>query len=223
MTTREVTARLTLIGLLVLGAAGAGCAGPVYELYPPATGERVRPVYVTNHGWHTGIAVRREDIPEDLWPEHRDLPSSEYVEVGWGDRDFYVAPEGTPWLALKAVFWSAASVLHVVGFTGPVERFFSGREIVEIRVAERGFRELAAFFQDAYARDGGRPIVLSPGHYPNSRFYLAREKYSLLRTCNTWTARALRSAGLPVTPADAVTASDLMDQVRKLGKVVPPA
>jgi hypothetical protein len=105
--------------------------------------------------------------------------------------------------------------LHIVGFDGPVERFFSDREIVEIRVAERGFRDLAAFVQDAYARDGGRPIVLGLGQSANSRFYLAREKYFLLKTCNTWTARALRSAGLPVTPLTAVTAANLMDQVRK--------
>ena len=220
MTTRDVIGRLALVGLLVFGAA-AGCAGPVHGLYPPALGEPVKPVYVINHGWHTGIAVRREDISEAVWPEHRDFGHFEYVEVGWGNRDFYVAPEGTLWLALKAVFWPTSSVLHVVGFDGPVERFFRDREIVEIRVSDRGLREFAAFVQDAYARDGARPIVLGPGQFANSRFYLAREKYFLLKTCNTWTARALRSAGLPVTPLAAVTAANLMDQARKLGKVVP--
>ena len=213
----------TVVGLLVFSALLAGCAGALQGLYPPAPGELVKPVYVINHGWHTGIAVRRADIPQGVWPEHGDFADFEYVEVGWGDRDFYVAPEGTLWLAVKAVFWPTPGVLHVVGFDGPVDRIFRKREIVEVLVSDRGFRQLAVFLQDAYARDeSGRATPLGPGQYPNSRFYVARDKYFLLRTCNTWTARALRSAGLPITPLYAVTAGNVMGQARRFGKDVEP-
>jgi len=212
-----------LVGLLLLGSVLAGCAGPIEGFYPPAPGESVKPVYVINHGWHTGIAVRRADVPEGVWPEQHDFADSEYVEVGWGDRDFYLAPEGTSWLAFKAVVWPTPGVLHVVGFDGPVDRFFRRGEIVEVLVSDRGFRRLAAFVHDAYARDeSARTTPLSPGQYASSRFYVAREKYFLLRTCNTWTARALRSAGLPITPLYAVTAGNVMAQARGFGKVVAP-
>ncbi|MDP2702217.1 MAG: DUF2459 domain-containing protein, partial [Candidatus Rokubacteria bacterium] len=60
------------------------------------------------------------------------------------------------------------------------------------------------------------------GQYANSRFYVAREKYFLLKTCNTWTARALRSAGLPITSLYAATAGSVMHQTRTLGKVLKP-
>jgi uncharacterized protein (TIGR02117 family) len=202
-------------------ALSSACAGPVHGLYPPAEGEAVRAVYVISHGWHTGIAVRTDDIPSDLWPEHRDFAGAEYVEVGWGNRAFYMAPRGTLWLALRAVFWPTESVLHVVGFRGPVDRAFPLAEIVEIRVSDRGLRELAAFVQDAYARNpAGEPIRIGPGQYPGSHFYLAREKYFLMKTCNTWTASALRSTGAPVTPIFAVTAGGLMEQARKIGRRV---
>ena len=105
-------------------------------------GEAVRLVYVTDHGWHTGIVVRQADIPVGLWPTQRDFAGSEYVEVGWGDRNFYLAPQGTLWLALKAAFWSTSVVLHVIAFDGPPHRFFAGREVVALRVSERGFRRL---------------------------------------------------------------------------------
>jgi hypothetical protein len=40
----------------------------------------------------TGIAVRPADIPEGVWPEHRQLGAAEQLEVAWGDREFYMAP-----------------------------------------------------------------------------------------------------------------------------------
>ncbi|MDP6343627.1 MAG: DUF2459 domain-containing protein, partial [Alphaproteobacteria bacterium] len=52
--------------------------------------------------------------------------------------------------------------------------------------------------------------------YPGSRFYEGAGEYHLLNTCNTWTARALRQAGLAVDPGNAVTADDLMAQLRPL-------
>ena len=212
-------AAVALVGLMVFGAAAAGCAQSIEGLYPPAPAELVKPIYVINHGWHTGIAVRRADIREGAWPEPVDLADSEYLEVGWGNREFYMATEGTLGMALKAVLWPSPAVLHVVGFDGPVQQFFPEREIVEILVSEPGFQRLAAFIGDAYAKDGsGRTTVLGGGQYANSRFYAARERYSLLKTCNTWTARALRSAGLPITPIYAVSAGNVMAQTRPLGR-----
>jgi hypothetical protein len=54
--------------------------------------------------------------------------------------------------------------------------------------------------------------------YGDSRFYPGRESFSLLRTCNVWTAQGLRDAGLPVS--DAITREGLMSQVRGIGKSV---
>jgi uncharacterized protein (TIGR02117 family) len=206
------------IWLVLLVALCAGCAGALQEPYPPAEGEAVRLVYVTDHGWHTGIVVRQSDVPAALWPTHRDFPGSKYVEIGWGDRNFYLAPQGTLWLALKAAFWSTSAVLHVIAFDGPPNRSFPGREVVALRVSEHGFRQLADFVGAAWATDeSGEPIRLGPGLYPLSRFYLANGKYSLLRTCNAWTATALRAAGLPINPTFVVTASQVMNEARSFG------
>lgn len=202
-------------GALLLAAAvlASGCVGPVLGLYPPRPGEAVRSVWVVNHGWHTGIVVRRQDVPGGLWPQLRDFADSELVEVGWGDRDFYMAPAGTSGMTLKAALRPGPSVLHVVGFSGPVEHYFAAGEIVELKLSAPGFARLAAFVGDAYAKDeAGAVVRLGPGQYPNSRFYLARETYHALKTCNTWTAKALRAAGCPITPLYALTAGNVMYQ-----------
>ena len=213
---------LCLAGGMVLVALASGCLGPVRGLYPPSPGERVKSVWVINHGWHTGVAVRRDDIPEAVWPEHLDLPKSEFIEVGWGNEDFYLAPQGTVWLAIKAVVWPTPSVLHLVAVDDPVGRFLRARDVVELRVSEPGFSRLAAFVEQAYERDAsGRAVPLGPGQYWNSRFYRARERYFLLKTCNTWTAQALRMTGAPITAPYALTAGNVMGQVRRLATAEP--
>ena len=214
-----VTRRAHVLACLALAWAAWGCAGPLVSLYPPPPGDASVSVWVVRHTWHTGLVVRRADVAAGAWPARADFPGAAYLEVGWGDRDFYQAPEGTLWLALKAALWPTDSVLHVAAFAEPPERFFAGSEVVSVRLSARGFQRFAAFVADAHARDDrGRAIRLGPGKYGASRFYLGRERY-LLTTCNVWTARALRAAGLPITPAWALTAGNVMFQVRRAAGV----
>jgi uncharacterized protein (TIGR02117 family) len=180
-------------------------------------------VFVVRHAWHTGIVLRRQDIPADLWPERDDFPGVEHLEIGWGDRQFYQARDPSPGMALRAAIFPGPSVLHVAGFSGPVTRFFAGAEVLEARLALPDFGRLCAFIGGAHARDpSGRSIPLGAGLYGASRFYAGRERYSVLTTCNMWTARALRAAGLPVVPARAFTAGSVMRQLRAIG-LGPPA
>jgi uncharacterized protein (TIGR02117 family) len=197
----------------------AGCLGPIAGLYPPPPGEPSRTVWVVDHGWHTSLVVRAEDIPADLWPERADFPGARLLEVAWGDRDFYVAPRGTIALALKAVFASTGSVLHVVGVTLPVTRYFPDNEVVELDLSGPGFVALVRFIDAAHQRGPGtRAPRLGAGLYGDSGFYPSGAGYGLLTTCNTWTASALRAAGLGITPLWAVTAGGVLAQVRPLGR-----
>jgi uncharacterized protein (TIGR02117 family) len=201
----------------------AGCLGPIADLYPPRPQSPERLVWVVDHGWHTSLVVRTADVAGDRWPERSDFASAQFLEVAWGDRDFYTAPRGTLALALRAAVASRGSVLHVVGFDEAVPRYFPASEIVEVALSMRGFDALVQFIDDAHARgDAPRARRLEPGLYGDSGFYPARARYSLLNTCNTWIASALRAAGCPITPLWAATTSGVLVQVRPLGRVLPP-
>jgi uncharacterized protein (TIGR02117 family) len=176
-------------------------------------------VWIVDHGWHTGLVVRVDDIPDGLWPERADFPGARFLEVAWGDQDFYAAPEGTLGLALRAVFASKGSVLHVVGFSAPVARYFAASEVIEVTLSRPGFEALVRFIDAAHAREAGRRATrVAPGLYGDSGFYPAGGRYSLLTTCNTWIASALRAAGCPVTPLWAATPGGVLVQVRRLGR-----
>jgi len=204
--------------LLTLGACATAPAGPAPRNDGPAVS-----FWLVTQDAHTGIAVRRADIPAGLWPESRDFPLADYLEVGWGERNYYMGRDQGFWGTLRVALGSNPSVLHVAGIRGPLPGSFPASEIVELSLPAAGYERLIRYIQDAYDRSVA-PVVapLGPGLYGDSRFYPGRESFSLLRTCNVWTAQGLRDAGLPVS--DAITREGLMSQVRRIGKSVqePP-
>jgi len=214
----EVWSTLRVAGLLAAIVPAGGCLGPVGDLYPPLADEPAVTISVLDHGWHTAIVVRRADVDRALWREVDDFPEATFVEVAWGDREFYMARPATPWLAIKAAFLASESVLHVVGFSAPVAPYFAESEVVELRLSRRGFDAMTRFIHEEYQRDReDRALRLERGLYGSSWFYAARSRYHLFNTCNTWVARALSMAGLAVTPSGVITANDGMRQVRRVG------
>lgn len=196
----------------------AGCAGPIKSLYPPAPGETPRSIYVINHGaLHTGLAVKRSDIPAGLWPANRDYAKSKYLEVGWGDDDGYRKPL-TVGIAVKALAGSRRTVLLVDGFNAVREKVNTPRfTVVQVDLSDRGFARLCRHIEQTYAfDDAGQPIRLDKG------WYRARGTYSAFHTCNTWAAEGLRQAGYPITPAYCLTPGPLLSQVRRFGRVLRP-
>ena len=172
-------------------------------------------VFVVHDAWHSAIVAKKADIPAGVLPEIEDFPSAEYLEFSWGDRDYFPAPDGGLGLALKAAFWSSGSVLHVVGFRDTVETTFPGAEIIEVVLSKESFQGLIKFISETFSRPyPPTPAEPRPGLFPNGRFYSAEGKFSVLRTCNTWVAEALRAAGLPISPSYVITAGNLGNQVR---------
>ena len=178
-----------------------------------ATESRELTIYVVRHGWHTGIALPHAELPAGAWPESVHFPQARYIEFGWGDRDFYMTPGFNVWYALKALFWPTASVLHVVGLTrNPTDEFF---DVAEVSITRAGLENLLDYVNSSFERTGREAAVpLGPGQYGVSAFYASHERFHLFKTCNVWTARALRAAGLPISSS--VSAERIMDQARRL-------
>lgn len=198
----------------------SGCLSPVTDLYPD--GPELRPVtaYVVSHGWHVGIVAESEYVRHYL-PEHENIPDSKWLKFGWGDGRYYTDSEAGFWLALRAALWPTRSVLHVVGIDVPIERYFPYSTIVEVNISESGAEEMGKFIAERFRLDDdGAPIFVSSGLYGNSYFFEANGRYYLPKTSNTWTARALRQTGYPITPFYSITSGNVIQQARKDGKVI---
>lgn len=184
----------------------AGCATSAREKH--VSGEI--PLYVVGHGWHAGFAMRAADIDFARW---RPLPhpaGARYIEVGWGERDYYPARKFNLWYGFKALAWPTPGVLQVVGFDEPPARQFPASEVIELRVSRAGFERLLAYIAASFERDAA-PIA--PSLYATGAFYPSREKFHLFQNSTVWVARGLRAAGIEVRSS--LTAGGLMAQLRR--------
>lgn len=201
----------------MLCAVLAACAAPLRDRFPPtADAADNHRIWVVSHSWHTGIVVDRAEARGLLAALDDAFPEARYVELGWGDEGFYTAPGGAPvlGLAVKALFTSRGSVLHVVGLLRPPAEEFPLARVEPLVVSDAGFRAMLAAINRSFRRDAaGRGIALRQGIYGNSLFFMALGRYWALYTCNNWTASMLRETGCPITSAYALTAGNTMHQV----------
>lgn len=205
--------------LLLAACAGQTHTGEAWRCAPQSSS--CATVFVVYDAWHAAIVVPKADLPIAGFPELADFPRARHIEFSWGDQDYFPDPSSGVFMALKAAFWSSGSVLHLVGFDQEVQRFYPTARVVELRLAQPAYERLTAFVSASFKRAGAEQSAPARrGLYTYSRFYPSTLEFSLLNTCNTWVARALQAAGLPVTPGGVITAGQLGDQ---LGAIAAPA
>jgi uncharacterized protein (TIGR02117 family) len=156
--------------------------------------------YVISNGFHSGLVVRKTDVPREIWPEVDAIPDHPWIEIGWGSEVFYGAKKITAPVVFSAVVPNP-SVLHVVGWDAPPQIAYAAGDLVRLEVDQAQFVALCRGLHDSYERDeAGNPQYLGPGVYGDSAFFRARGKYYFPNTCNVWTARLLKTAGVTIVP-----------------------
>jgi uncharacterized protein (TIGR02117 family) len=205
---RSMAASLLLV---LLGACASRPGVPHPELACPPQ----RSYQVVNHGSHLGLVVPAGDLIREVPGLAPEFGTARFLEIGWGDAFYYPEPEPGWFAGLRALFWPTDSVLHVAGLADDPRETFVNLEIIELQVADAGYRQLIAFFAQAFALSPeGEPVATGPGQYGHSLFYRAHGTYHLFRTCNTWTAQAIAVSGLPVRSRGVIGAEAVMKQIR---------
>jgi len=205
-----------LFGLLTL-LVGCASLPPVVATGPENPGDRPVAVYVLGHGWHTGIVVPAGEMLARLPALKSRFGDASFIEFGWGDRDFYQAGEITAGLALKASLWPTPAVMHVAAVPAAVSAYFPRSEVHRLCLSRSGFEALLRFIAGSFHRaDGDGLLPLGRGLYGDSHFYEAVGDYTLFNTCNTWTAKGLKSAGFDIDPATKATAGSVMEYLREV-------
>lgn len=195
--------------ILVSGCSTIPNATTVSEQRQPAS---YQAIFIVSHGWHTGIVYPREELLSFIPELRHRFGDAQYLEIGWGDKDFYQAQEVTAAITLKAIFWSTESVVHVVSVpTSPYESF-PNSEIRLLCLDQAQLQSLGQFISNSFHRDQqGKIVVSDQGLYGDSQFYAGEGRFNMFNTCNKWTARGLESAGYDIDPSSTLTASSVMD------------
>ena len=170
-------------------------------------------ISVVNNGWHAGIVLKVKDIDNSIWKVGEMFKEFKYIEVGWGDEDFYKNQDPSIWMTLKAGLVPTSSVVHLRAIRQNELNRFSKDKIVNLTISEKGFKQLSIFIQNSFAKEDDKFIELSKGLYTNSIFFLSSKKYHIFNTCNVWTAQALKSAEIDISPPTSITTDNLFSQI----------
>ena len=178
-------------------------------------------IFIVNHGWHTGIVVPAKKIQNQL-PKLRerfgDIP---YIEFGWGDKDYYQAKEITSGLTLNAILWPTESVIHAVAVPEKADKYFANSVVEILCLSGREYSSLLRFISESFYKDEhGEILELKGGIYGNSQFYKGVGNFYLMNTCNKWTAKGLKSAGIDISPTFKLTADSIMDYLKEYRKAL---
>ncbi len=178
------------------------------------------PVYVSNvNNFHTEIALPVTNEAFD-WRQHldlnrlgRDADLYKYLSFGWGNKQFFMNAAYDPTTIFKVMFIPSPTVMHVWGHTESKLRSDSDFELRRVNLSKSQYLKLVQFINDSFDRSTDNKInYLRQGLYPDSGFYDAKGSYSALRTCNVWTAEALRVADIN-TPVWAALAPAVSKQI----------
>lgn len=124
-------------------------------------------------------------------------PNARWLVFGWGGRAFYI--ETPAWSELKPVpllkgLTIDRSVIHadVAGeIVEPSDR------VTGFEIDTEEYERLLSFIEASFAPMNGRIEAIPDTAYgQNDRFFEANGWFSAIVGCNTWTAKALREAGL---------------------------
>lgn len=226
-----------LLALGVLGAAAVITARPADPtLWPPRPDARQIDIVVTSNGYHAGLALPRAALAEAassrgypaLIAVTQRFAAFDWIEFGWGDREFYravpTAADVTLRLALRALFLPGnTAVLHVVGLDREPEQVFSA-EFVRVPLSIAGFDRLLVKLDASFVPpQAGALPDLGRGLYGPSLFYPANGKFSILHVCNHWIDDLLGAAGLPAAPVLATVPAGLMLNLRWRAGLPPTA
>ena len=193
------------------------CSGEhiVVKPSPDADSVRSQRMFVVSHGWHTGIVIPAQDLNLSI-PELRErFGDVAYYEIGWGDNGFYQSQEITAGLTLQAMFWSQGAVIHIVAVPDSPKDYFSKSEVIDTCLTDKEAASIRSYIANSFAHDAnGRVTRRAQGIYGDSQFYDGKGRFSLLNTCNAWTAKGLENAGLDISPEFNLTAGSVMEYLR---------
>lgn len=178
-------------------------------------------IYVSSISWHTGVLLPANSLPDSLWPQGHGYADASYLEIGWGEADYYPSPGFNLWYGVKAVLWPTSSVLHVNPIYRQPEEYYSDTEVVRIEVNEEQLRRLTRFLLKEFElNENGKVIPAAEGLYADSYFYEGSSNYFFPKTSNVWAAKALKKAGFSISPIWYQNTGWLLNKAENFGELV---
>ncbi|WP_430254557.1 TIGR02117 family protein [Neorhizobium sp. DAR64872/K0K18] len=202
---RRLLLAIPVIGLLIVLAVAIGTfvPRPLFAPDPPHASENTRRILVLSNPIHTDLVI---PLDAETRASYSFLdssgipvadPAAEWLVIGWGGRSFYL--ETPTWADLKPMpafraLTIDSSVMHV-DVAGGIDDTHPAVQAFDLDADQ--FQAMSDFIRASFVEVDNKVVPIpGAGYGVYDRFFEAHGSFNALVGCNTWTARALRAAGL---------------------------
>ncbi|MEM7077228.1 MAG: DUF2459 domain-containing protein [Pseudomonadota bacterium] len=157
-------------------------------------------LWLAVEGKHTNLVLRTDDTHGQLPLPEAQLPAGRYVMLSWGDAAYYQASRKTLRMTLRALFLPTQAAINARALTSLSEapQTRAQASLYGFKLRSNEMADLLAYVRSALVVRDGEAVGLGGNSHVGGQFYLAHDRrYSLLYTCNNWTAALLRAGGQP--------------------------
>ncbi|MHB8929777.1 MAG: DUF2459 domain-containing protein [Melioribacteraceae bacterium] len=179
-------------------------------------------IYLVKVNWHTGLMIPVNDFTKKILPVLSYFDGFKYVDIGWGDAEFYQSPGFNICLAVNAILVPTPTVIRIDGYKFPIERVIEWREFaIQFVLTKERFLRMADFINQSFKYDDYKKVIISLRDKEKPIiFFKSDHYYFFMRTCNTWAAEAIQSTGVEIDTFGLVTAGQLYSKLSRFGKIL---
>lgn len=162
------------------------------------------PIFVETNGVHVSLIVPISEAGEDLSdlirPEDLSDPMlyGTHAMIGWGQAGVY--RNAPTWADVRsgdvvsATLGSDETILHIYHLVNPQPNEY--RKMLHVNRSQ--YKNIIDQIRANFNLDDQRRSKADPGYGANDLFYDSHGHYSAINTCNNWTGRVLKNAGVRV-------------------------
>ena len=174
-------------------------------------------LHLIRDGVHTFLVLPASALIGKLPQLEPYLAPDSLAEVGWGDYHYYGADYQPLWLALKALFMPTASVLSLRSLNNLREGLHDSAKLYRINIGHGLMNSVAQYVSGYFDVDNCGELNILRQIKSGTQFFKSRGTYLLFNSCNHWTSRGLREAGLTMRPQLNFLAGQVERSLKKNG------
>lgn len=179
-------------------------------------------IYLIKNYWHTGIVFPVNEETLALIEALEYFKNRKFIDIGWGDEEFYQHPGFNLFLAAKAILYPTASAIRIEGFDYDDVNIYLSQcdEAIEIPLEKNELDTICTFINQAFEQDKKNEFhILSSRQDGRLIFFKSIYKYHLFNTCNTFVAKAFEGTSYKINPSGMVTVQQLFNAFLKFENV----
>lgn len=168
-------------------------------------------IYIAKSYWHTGLIVEINELSLNTLPVLNKFSNTDLVDIGMGEKDFYMSPSRDVIPAAKAILVPTAAAIRIAEVPGDTAFLRRTSDyLLSLEIDSTSFINLMNYVNESISKNDDNEVSIIEERAGGSIvFYNSPLSYHLFNTCNTWLARALQRSGIDIKPSDVVTSKDL--------------